>query len=37
VVVAIAVAIKHNLLHGCSNGFEGALDKNPEGELESRL
>jgi hypothetical protein len=35
--IARAATIKPRLLQGCSNGFEGALDKNPEGELESRL
>ena len=30
--VAIAVAIKHNLLHGCGNGFESAAPENAEGE-----
>jgi hypothetical protein len=26
-----------SLLHGCSNGLKVALDRDPEGELESRL
>jgi len=30
-------AFGHDLRHGCRNGFAGALDKNPEGELESLL
>ena len=35
--VAMAVAIAHNLPHGCGYGFACALAENPEGESESRL
>jgi hypothetical protein len=27
----------HTLATGCGNGFDGALDENPEGESESRI